>query len=114
MVPTSTGAAKAVSLVLPELDGKLDGYAMRVPVITGSATDLTFTASRDVTAEEINAALKEAAEGELTDIRGVCEGVLEIALSSFLQGAVDFLGGDVAGSGEGQVGSTAGANRNAH
>ena len=58
MVPTSTGAAKAVSLVLPELDGKLDGYAMRVPVITGSATDLTFTASRDVTAEEINAALK--------------------------------------------------------
>ena len=67
MVPTSTGAAKAVSLVLPELDGKLDGYAMRVPVITGSATDLTFTASRDVTAEEINAALKEAAEGELKD-----------------------------------------------
>ena len=67
MVPTSTGAAKAVSLVLPELDGKLDGYAMRVPVITGSATDLTFTASRDVTVEEINAALKEAAEGELKD-----------------------------------------------
>ena len=65
MVPTSTGAAKAVSLVLPELEGKLDGYAMRVPVITGSATDLTFTASRDVTVEEINAALKEAAEGEL-------------------------------------------------
>jgi len=67
MVPTSTGAAKAVSLVLPELEGKLDGYAMRVPVITGSATDLTFTASRDVTVEEINAALKEAAEGELKD-----------------------------------------------
>ncbi|EFM43589.1 glyceraldehyde-3-phosphate dehydrogenase, type I [Corynebacterium accolens ATCC 49726] len=65
LVPTSTGAAKAVSLVLPELEGKLDGYAMRVPVITGSATDLTFTASRDVTVEEINAALKEAAEGEL-------------------------------------------------
>ncbi|MDK8710670.1 type I glyceraldehyde-3-phosphate dehydrogenase [Corynebacterium accolens] len=67
LVPTSTGAAKAVSLVLPELEGKLDGYAMRVPVITGSATDLTFTASRDVTVEEINAALKEAAEGELKD-----------------------------------------------
>ena len=67
MVPTSTGAAKAVALVLPELDGKLDGYAMRVPTITGSATDLTFTASRDVTAEEINAAMKEAAAGELGD-----------------------------------------------
>jgi len=67
LVPTSTGAAKAVSLVLPELEGKLDGYAMRVPVITGSATDLTFTASRDVTVEEINAALKAAAEGELKD-----------------------------------------------
>ncbi|MBK4159750.1 type I glyceraldehyde-3-phosphate dehydrogenase [Corynebacterium macginleyi] len=67
LVPTSTGAAKAVSLVLPELEGKLDGYAMRVPVITGSATDLTFTASRDVTVEEINAALKEAADGELKD-----------------------------------------------
>ena len=67
LVPSSTGAAKAVSLVLPELEGKLDGYAMRVPVITGSATDLTFTASRDVTVEEINAALKEAAEGELKD-----------------------------------------------
>ncbi|APT82689.1 type I glyceraldehyde-3-phosphate dehydrogenase [Corynebacterium ammoniagenes] len=67
MVPTSTGAAKAVALVLPELDGKLDGYAMRVPTITGSATDLTFTASRDVTVEEINAAMKEAAAGELGD-----------------------------------------------
>lgn len=64
MVPTSTGAAKAVALVLPELEGKLDGYAMRVPTITGSATDLTFTASRDVTVEEVNAAIKEAAVGE--------------------------------------------------
>lgn len=64
MVPTSTGAAKAVALVLPELEGKLDGYAMRVPTITGSATDLTFTASRDVTVDEINAAIKEAATGE--------------------------------------------------
>ncbi|QPK78183.1 type I glyceraldehyde-3-phosphate dehydrogenase [Corynebacterium lizhenjunii] len=64
MVPTSTGAAKAVSLVLPELEGKLDGYAMRVPTITGSATDLTFEASREVTVEEINAAIKEAATGE--------------------------------------------------
>ena len=58
MVPTSTGAAKAVALVLPELEGKLDGYAMRVPTITGSATDLTFEASREVTVEEINAAIK--------------------------------------------------------
>ena len=67
MVPTSTGAAKAVGLVLPELDGKLDGYAMRVPTITGSATDLTFVASRDVTVEEVNAAIKEAANGKLAD-----------------------------------------------
>src|SRR5919106_580728 len=54
IVPTSTGAAKAVSLVLPELKGKLDGYALRVPVITGPATDLTFTASRETTVEEVN------------------------------------------------------------
>ncbi|MEE6272455.1 type I glyceraldehyde-3-phosphate dehydrogenase [Georgenia wangjunii] len=62
MVPTTTGAAKAVSLVLPELKGKLDGYAMRVPVPTGSATDLTFTAEKDVTVESVNAAMKKAAE----------------------------------------------------
>jgi glyceraldehyde 3-phosphate dehydrogenase len=61
IVPTSTGAAKAVSLVLPELKGKLDGYALRVPVITGSATDLTFTAPRAVSAEEVNAAVEAAA-----------------------------------------------------
>ncbi len=65
IVPTSTGAAKAVSLVLPELKGKLDGYALRVPVPTGSATDLTFTASRETTAEEVNQIVKEAAEGAL-------------------------------------------------
>jgi glyceraldehyde 3-phosphate dehydrogenase len=62
MVPTSTGAAKAIGLVLPELKGKLDGYAMRVPVPTGSATDLTFEVSREVSVEEVNAALKKAAE----------------------------------------------------
>jgi glyceraldehyde 3-phosphate dehydrogenase len=62
MVPTTTGAAKAVSLVLPELKGKLDGYAMRVPVPTGSATDLTFTAEREVSVEAVNAAMKKAAE----------------------------------------------------
>ena len=65
IVPTTTGAAKAVALVLPELKGKLDGYALRVPVITGSATDLTFTASREVTVEEVNAAIKAAAEGAM-------------------------------------------------
>ena len=68
MIPTSTGAAKAVALVLPQLKGKLDGYAMRVPTITGSATDLTVQLSREVTAEEINAAMKEAAEGPLKGI----------------------------------------------
>lgn len=65
MVPTTTGAAKAVSLVLPELKGKLDGYAMRVPTPTGSATDLTFEASRETTVEEVNAAVKAAAEGAM-------------------------------------------------
>lgn len=68
MVPTSTGAAAAVGLVLPELKGKLDGFAVRVPTITGSITDLTFTASREVTKEEINAALKAAAEGPMKGI----------------------------------------------
>jgi glyceraldehyde 3-phosphate dehydrogenase (phosphorylating) len=63
MVPTSTGAAKAISLVLPELKGKLDGFAIRVPIPTGSATDLTVTLSREATAEEINAAFKAAADG---------------------------------------------------
>jgi len=62
MVPTTTGAAKAVALVLPELKGKLDGYAMRVPTPTGSATDLTFEASRETTVEEVNAIVKAAAE----------------------------------------------------
>ena len=64
-VPTTTGAAKAVALVLPELKGKLDGYALRVPVPTGSATDLTFEASRETTVEEVNAIVKKAAEGPL-------------------------------------------------
>jgi glyceraldehyde 3-phosphate dehydrogenase len=64
MVPTSTGAAKAIGLVLPELKGKLDGYAIRVPVPTGSATDLTVTVSREVTVAEVNAALKAASESE--------------------------------------------------
>ncbi|GAA4324102.1 type I glyceraldehyde-3-phosphate dehydrogenase [Klenkia terrae] len=65
IVPTSTGAAKAIGLVLPELKGKLDGYALRVPVPTGSATDLTVTLSREVTVDEVNAAYKAAADGPL-------------------------------------------------
>jgi glyceraldehyde 3-phosphate dehydrogenase len=68
VVPTSTGAAKAIGLVLPELLGKLDGYSLRVPVPTGSATDLTATMSRDTTVEEVNAALKAAADGPLKGI----------------------------------------------
>ena len=63
IVPTSTGAAKAIGLVLPELQGKLDGFALRVPIPTGSATDLTVTVSRDTTVDEVNAAFKAAAEG---------------------------------------------------
>ncbi|HEY6592760.1 MAG TPA: type I glyceraldehyde-3-phosphate dehydrogenase [Asanoa sp.] len=65
IVPTSTGAAKAIGLVLPELKGKLDGYALRVPVPTGSATDLTATVSRDTSVDEVNAAYKAAAQGPL-------------------------------------------------
>ena len=65
MVPTSTGAAKAIGLVLPELKGKLDGYAIRVPVPTGSATDLTVQVSREASAEDIDAAYREAAAGPL-------------------------------------------------
>jgi glyceraldehyde 3-phosphate dehydrogenase len=65
IIPSTTGAAKAISLVLPNLKGKLDGFALRVPVPTGSATDLTVELSKEVTAAEINAALKKAAEGSL-------------------------------------------------
>ena len=65
IVPTSTGAAKAIGLVLPQLKGKLDGYALRVPVPTGSATDLTFTAGRETSVEEVNAIVQAAADGPL-------------------------------------------------
>ena len=68
MIPTTTGAAKAISLVLPQLKGKLDGYAMRVPVPTGSATDLTVELKTAATTEEINAAIKSAANGALKGI----------------------------------------------
>ncbi|MFD7688063.1 type I glyceraldehyde-3-phosphate dehydrogenase [Streptomyces sp. NPDC051740] len=65
IIPTTTGAAKATALVLPQLKGKLDGMAMRVPVPTGSVTDLVVELSREVTKEEVNAAFQKAAEGEL-------------------------------------------------
>ena len=68
MIPTSTGAAKAIGLVMPHLKGKLDGYAMRVPVPTGSATDLTVELRTAATKEEINAVVKAAAEGPLKGI----------------------------------------------
>ncbi len=68
IVPTTTGAAKAVALVLPDLKGKLDGYALRVPIPTGSATDLTFEAGRETTAEEVNAIVKAAADGPMKGI----------------------------------------------
>ena len=73
MIPTTTGAARAVSLVLPELAGKLDGFATRVPTPDGSMVDLTVELEREVTVEEINAALKEAAEGELAGILAYTE-----------------------------------------
>ena len=68
MIPTTTGAAKAIALVMPQLKGKLDGYAMRVPVPTGSATDLTIELKTAATKEEINAAIKAAAEGPLKGV----------------------------------------------
>lgn len=73
MIPTSTGAAAAVGLVLPELNGKLDGVAIRVPTPNVSVVDLTFEASRETSVEEINAAIKEAANGSLKGVLGVTD-----------------------------------------
>jgi glyceraldehyde 3-phosphate dehydrogenase len=70
IIPTSTGAAKATALVLPELKGKLDGTSLRVPVPTGSITDLVVTLEREVTVEEVNAAFQKASEG---DLKGILE-----------------------------------------
>ena len=70
MIPTKTGAAGAVGLVLPELNGKLDGFAMRVPTINVSVVDLTFVAKRETSVQEVNNILKEAANGELQEILG--------------------------------------------
>jgi len=68
LIPTKTGAAKAVGLVLPELAGKFDGFAMRVPTINVSVVDLTFTSARPTTVDEVNQILKAASEGELKGI----------------------------------------------
>jgi len=73
MIPTTTGAAKAIGLVIPELKGKLDGYSMRVPTPNVSAVDLTAVTAKNTTAEEVNAALKTAAEGPLKGILGYTE-----------------------------------------
>ena len=76
MIPTSTGAAKAVGLVLPELNGKLDGVAIRVPTPNVSVVDLTFEANRDTTVEEVNAAIRAAADGPLKGILGYTDAPL--------------------------------------
>jgi len=73
LIPTTTGAAKAVGLVLPDLEGKLNGFAVRAPVVTGSVVDLTFTASRETSAEEVNEAVRKAAEGEMEGILAYTE-----------------------------------------
>lgn len=76
IIPTTTGAAKAISEVIPELDGKLDGYALRVPTPTVSIVDLVVELEQDVTAEEVNVAMKEAAEGPMQGILGFTEELL--------------------------------------
>lgn len=73
MIPTKTGAAAAIGLVIPELDGKLDGFAVRVPVINVSVVDLTFIAQKDVTVDAVNRVLRDAANGELKGILGYSE-----------------------------------------
>ena len=73
MIPTTTGAAKAVSLVLPQLKGKLNGMAMRVPTPTVSVVDLVCELKKEASAEEINAAMKKAAEGEMKGVLGYCD-----------------------------------------
>jgi glyceraldehyde 3-phosphate dehydrogenase len=83
MVPTTTGAAAAVGLVLPELKGKLDGFAVRVPVPTGSLVDLTFEASKEVTVEAVNACMKEAAEGSM---KGIIKYTEDPIVSTDIQG----------------------------
>jgi glyceraldehyde 3-phosphate dehydrogenase len=73
MIPTSTGAARAIGKVIPSLNGKLDGFAVRVPTPDGSGTDLTAVLEKPATAEEINAAMKEAASGSLKGVLSYCD-----------------------------------------
>jgi len=101
MIPTSTGAAKAIALVIPELKGKLDGFAIRVPVANVSVVDLTLSLGKKATAEEINAALKAAANGKLKGILGFSEEPLvstdynHCPLSSIVDAAsTKLIGGD--------------------
>ncbi len=102
MIPTTTGAAKAISLVLPQLKGKLDGYAMRVPVPTGSATDLTVQFAREVTKDEINAVIKAAANGALKGILDYTEDpivssdIVTDPHSSIFDAGLTYVNGDLA------------------
>ena len=73
MIPTTTGAAKAVGKIIPELEGKLNGMATRVPTPTGSLIDLIVTLDKDVTVEQVNAAVKKAADGEMKGILEYCD-----------------------------------------
>jgi glyceraldehyde 3-phosphate dehydrogenase len=84
IIPTSTGAAKTVGLVLPELEGKLDGMALRVPVITGSITDCTFNLEREVTKDEVHSAMAKAAEGPM---KGILEFTEDPIVSSDIVGS---------------------------
>jgi glyceraldehyde-3-phosphate dehydrogenase type I len=83
IIPTTTGAAKAIGTIIPELKGKIDGMALRVPVSSGSISDMVFTLKKDVTKEEVNDALKQAAE---TDLKGVLEYTEEPIVSADIVG----------------------------
>ena len=102
MIPTTTGAAKAIGLVMPDLKGKLDGYAMRVPVPVGSATDLTIHLKKSATAQEINAALKAAADGPLKGILSYSEDplvstdIVHDAHSCIIDGQLTTVAGNIA------------------
>ena len=102
MIPTTTGAAKAIGLVMPELKGKLDGYAMRVPVPVGSATDLTVHLKKSATAADINAVLKAAAEGALKGILSYSEDplvssdIVHDAHSCIIDGQLTVVAGNIA------------------
>ncbi|MCL2481801.1 MAG: type I glyceraldehyde-3-phosphate dehydrogenase, partial [Spirochaetaceae bacterium] len=83
IIPSSTGAAKAIGLVIPELNGKMNGIAMRVPVVTGSIVDLTFRLKKDASVDEINAAMKKAADGPM---KGILQYTTDPIVSSDIKG----------------------------